>query len=144
MIPSKKIVRRYFKNAPLLFIENLKEKGYEINQAEANKIVVGIKPKAKKKTKTVLKRYGRYNEMIKNIDLYHSTKELKYLQTAQKLRDNMTKQYKLLYSFKDEDFIIFFNATTDYKRVLEFSKRIFKNKQEIIEAHWTATLYDVG
>lgn len=49
----------------------------------------------KRKIVSNLKRYGRYNEMMRLIQLYNSTGESSYGLSAMKLRNEMTKPYRI-------------------------------------------------
>lgn len=54
------------------------------------------KPPKRRKGKAVLLRYGRYQQMLRFLELYKRTENVEYAIQAQRLRSRMTKPYRVL------------------------------------------------
>ncbi len=55
------------------------------------------KPPKKRKGKSVLYRYGRYSRIVKLMEHYNQTKDLDFAIAAKRLRDMLTKPYRVWY-----------------------------------------------
>ena len=88
--------RRLFKQTPL-FAFHLMEKDYPGYTCERFRDDLRRRSKAKqKKTKTTLKRYGRYHRFLQLLSHYRITNDLETARQAAQLRSNMTKPYRIL------------------------------------------------
>ncbi|CDS93674.1 hypothetical protein BN1088_1431624 [Sphingobacterium sp. PM2-P1-29] len=82
------------------------------------------RPGKKRKGKSFLCRYGRYWAMREFIRLYDQTKDIAYALKAQKLRNEMTKPYRLLVRYKNLYRELYYSPLIPYSQIKELSDHI--------------------
>jgi len=119
----KRRVRWYHKKFGIFGYQFLKEK-MQVTEDEYQVALKSLKPLKKKKGKNVLRRYGRYYEMEKMLLEYKKTEDPVYFLKAQKLRQNISKPYRLKVRYGKEVVEYSYPAVVDYKRIQELQNLV--------------------
>lgn len=130
---TKRQARRLFRKYPLFALEFLSDKfeGYDSQKLASD--LSGMKPKKKRRSKDVLKRFGRYPVMQKHLKLYKNTGDLDHLFAAQRLRNVITKPYRIRYHLNGDDLFQCLPPTYSYDVVKDFASIKFKSFEELEE-----------
>jgi hypothetical protein len=128
--------RRLFKQQPVFAFAILCEefKDYTHDQF-LDDLRLRNKPKAKKKKKSPLTRYGRYFKMNQLLERYRSTGLLDYARQAVRLRSNMTKPYRVWVKINCKCFEFGLDPLMPYNEVekLNANLRNCTNEKEVQE-----------
>jgi len=116
----KLLAKRLWKKLPIFAFQTILEHNpeYSLNQF-AEDIVYKKKAKVKK-NKSNIERYGRYWKYREVLNLYLSTKNEEHYFAAKRLRDNMTKPYRISIKYSGEPGKEYsFDATIRYDSIQE-------------------------
>lgn len=118
----KRKVRWYHKRFGLFGYQFLKDK-MQVTEEEYNAALCKLKPLKKKRPgKNVLKRFGRYYEMEKNLNQYRVSGDISFLLKAQQLRKNMSKPYQLKVVYNKQRVVYSYRATVGYNQILKLQQ----------------------
>jgi len=138
----KRRAKRLFKRWPMLAVQFMQEQ-YGYKDYTHEKLMLDIKKNPRKgkryrKAKSPLKRQGRYEEYALQMRLYENAKKdgdielaMKYLQTAQTLRNRMYLGYEVQYQLKGDVFIFYCPSIFPLKEAIELSKYKFNSWEEL-------------
>jgi len=99
----KRVSRRMARKYPLFALEFMKEEFPNIDYDTWEQDVVTKKPsRAKRKGKSQLKRQGRYPLYQRAMSQYRLTKEQKYLEEAQSVRNRMFRDFEFVFTLGKE------------------------------------------
>lgn len=112
--------KRLWKKLPMFAFQTLLQDNpdYTINQFSQD--IIFRKKIKERKSKSNLERYGRYWKYRELLNLYLSTRNEEYYFAAKRLRDNMTKPYRVSIKYAGESGKEFsFDATIKYEAIQE-------------------------
>lgn len=87
--------RRYFRQIPLFAFHDMQQEYPNYTYEEFLDDLRYRKPRKKRKAQNQLKKFGRYERMQKLLTLYRLTQEVAHAIEAKKLRDRLSKPYRV-------------------------------------------------
>lgn len=143
----KNLAKRNTIKYPLFAVQFTQEEFPDYSRALYEKDIKGKKKPRYKKGKSTLVRYGRYHEMkrllleYKNKLMFDNVNDLELLLRIQRLRNSITKRYRILYQLKRECIEWSFPATYSYELIVELTKIKFSTFNELEDRINSLTKY---
>lgn len=130
-IRRRKRARRLWKENPIFAFRTMQA---EYDNYTHETFLDDLKIKSKKKERRVknpLLRFGRWRQMENQLSSYRKTGDVKFLEMAQKLRNNMTKPYRLLVRYEKDEVEYTFPATYKYDLIAKLSALAKQCKSQV-------------
>lgn len=130
----RRVAKRMLKRFPLFAIEEMRAEFpfYDMNTFIADVTRKTRKSKSFRNPKSPCTQMGRYMEMEKKLSDYHRTKDIRFLQKAQKLRDNLFKPYRIIFKLNGKPVLEqTLPPTMDFNSVKQLSEIKFSSLDEL-------------
>jgi hypothetical protein len=129
----RRVAMRQLKRFPLFAVEIMQD---EFPNYDYDTFVLDVtwktrKSKKVRKTKSPLKLQGRYPLMSKALSNYAVTKDVRYLQEAQSLRNRLYLPFEVVFKLGKEQRIVAFNSTTSVSLIYDLGKITFQTWEQL-------------
>lgn len=131
-----RVARRAFKKAPLFAVELVRQEFPDYTQEQLEKdLVRRTKYKSIRHPKSPLKRMGRYEKMRKEIHYWEETGDIRHLERAQRLKNDLFKPLWVRWTMPDKETVHLFTfpPETNYQVIEQISKLEFSTEEEFWE-----------
>jgi len=127
----KRLAKRMAIRFPLFAVQFVSEEFPQYTHEEFEKDLQGKKFPKFKAGKSQLKRQGRYPLMSRALTNYHVTKDQKYLEEAQILRNKLFSRYEVVFMVEGERIYLTFPSTQSVQFVESFMSLKYSSRDEL-------------